>query len=257
MCGTIEWVMDMKYVLIILGAAIFANGAFMAVVSNFNLGIVLTLSAGAFFLAWGIFYGKIKKATAKGILRAVKYACVCAVVLAAALTAFLALYGNCDNVTYEEDALIVLGAGLHGESPSLPLARRLDAAKKYYDKNPEAVLIVSGGQGFQEDIPEAEAMKKYLVNLGVPEEKIIEEKRSHSTAQNMEFSKEILEEMFGEDYTAALVTNHFHVYRAVSVAKEAGLENVTHCHAGMKWYNMIPCYLRECAAVVKHWILGG
>lgn len=239
----------------VLGAALFLNGAVMALVANFNLGIVLTVLLGLFFLMCGAFYEKIKLLTASGFLRAVKYAVFAGVIFLAALTAFLAIYGECDDAEYDEDAVIVLGAGLHGKTPSLPLAMRLDAAERYYRKNPGALIVVSGGQGFQEDITEAEAMREYLAARGVSEENIIEEGKSTSTFENMTFSKKILDERLGEDYSCVIITNNFHIYRAVKIAGRAGLKNAAHYHAGLKWYNLAPCYLRECLAVLAMWVL--
>lgn len=240
----------MRFVLLFAGAALFLNGAFMALVSNFNLGVVLTVLVGLFFLLWGAFYKKVKEKVPRGI----RYAAAALIFVEALLVGFLAVYGQTDNVTYKEDAVIVLGAGVHGEVPSYPLALRLRAAKSYYDKNPDAVFIVSGGKGFQENISEAEAMEKYLIGLGVPEKKIIKEDKSHSTAENMAFSKDILDKMFGEEYSVAVVTNNFHIYRAAETAKRAGLKNAAHLHAGLRWYNLAPCYLRESLAVIKLWI---
>jgi uncharacterized SAM-binding protein YcdF (DUF218 family) len=246
-----------RFLFLIAGGLLFLLGAIMTVVSNFNLGIVLTIALGLFFVLWGAFYKIIKEKTKSGVLKYVKLFVVIVIVAEAGLTVFLAVYGEIDNVTYGEDAIIVLGAGVHGENVSKPLALRLRAAEKYYEKNKNAIIIVSGGKGFQESISEAEAMEKYLLSLGVPEEKIIKEDNSHSTAQNMEFSKQILDEMFDGKYSVAVVTNNFHIFRAVSIAKEKGLENVSHYHAGLNWYNIIPCYLRESLAVLKHIVIGG
>ena len=243
-----------RILLFALGGALFLNGAVMSLVSNLNLGVILAVVLGLFLLFWGAFYNKISTLAAHGVLRAVKYAFFALIIFFAALTAFLAVYGEIDNVSYKEDAVIVLGAGLHGKTPSLPLAMRLDAAKRYYEKNPDALIVVSGGQGFQEDIPEAEAMKSYLVSRGVPEENIVEEDKSTSTFENMTFSKKILDEKLGGDYSCVVVTNNFHIYRAVKIARRAGLYNARHCHAGLKWYNLAPCYLRECLAVLRMWV---
>lgn len=248
--------MFMRYVLILLGAALSANGVLMSVVSNFNVGVILTLLAGLFFLGWGIFYEKIKAATKKGFLRAVKYAVIFVLAAVCAETAFLACYAAFDNTDGTEDALIVLGAGVHGENPSMPLVLRLKAAKRYYDKNPGAVIVVSGAQGFQEDISEAEAMEKYLIGLGVPKESIVKEDKAHNTYENMKYSKEILDEKLGDGYSTAVITNSFHIFRAVGIAKNVGLKDVRHYHAETAWYNWAPCYLRECLAVVKFFITG-
>lgn len=244
----------MQAVLIISGCALFINGAFMSVVSNFNLGVILTLFAGAFFLAWGVFYKKIKEITKKGALKWVKYAIFALVTIEIILIGFIAAYGQIDNVNYTEDAVIVLGAGIHGDRVSVPLAYRLNAAIEYHEKNPDALIVVTGGKGFQETITEAEAMEKYLVRRGVDPDKIIKEEAATSTNENMSFTKQILDKQLKDDYSVVVITNNFHIYRAVAIAKTEGFKNVYHKHAGLKWYNMAPCYLRESLAVLKMWV---
>ncbi len=246
----------MNWIFILLGAALTVNGALMSVVSNFNIGVILTLLAGLFFLGWGIFYKKIKEATKKGFLRAVKYAVIFALAAVCAETAFLACYAAFDNTDGTEDAVIVLGAGVHGENPSMPLVLRLKAAKRYYDKNNDALIVVTGAKGFQEDISEAEAMEKYLIGLGVPKESILKEDKAHNTYENLMYSKKILDEKLGNEYSAAVITNSFHIFRAVGIAKNVGLRNIRHYHAETSWYNWAPCYLRECLAVVKFFVTG-
>ncbi|MBQ8001952.1 MAG: YdcF family protein [Clostridia bacterium] len=245
----------MRFLMIIAGFFLFANGGVMSLVSNFNLGVILTGAAGAFFLLWGIFYKKINKKTAQGALKWVKIAVIALVCIEMCIVAFIAVYGQFDNVNYKEDAVIVLGAGIRGDRVTVPLAYRLNAAIDYHKKNPEAYIVVTGGQGFQETITEAEAMERYLLKRGVNPEKIVKEEKATSTNENMEFSKNILDVRFGEnEYTVVVITNNFHIYRGVQIAKLEGFENVHHKHAGLKWYNMAPCYLRESLAVLKMWV---
>lgn len=245
----------MKYILLIAGAAVFINGAFMSLVSNFNLGVILTVLAGAFFLLWGIFYNKINDFTKKGWAKWAKTGVIALVCLELVLVGFLAFYSQVDNVSYNEDAVIVLGAGIRGDRVTVPLAYRLNAAIEYHKKNPDAVIVVTGGQGFQETITEAEAMEKYLVRKGVDPDKIIKEEKATSTNENMRFTKEILDEHFDGEYSVVVVTNNFHIYRGVQIAKIEGFENVYRKHAGLKWYNIVPCYLRESLAVLKMWVM--
>lgn len=244
----------MKAVLLLTGFAIFINGAFMSIVSNLNLGVILTVLAGVFLLAWGIFYEKISQITKTGRAKWVKRVVIALACLELLLVGFLAFYGQVDNVNYNEDAVIVLGAGIRGDRVTVPLAYRLRAAIEYHEKNPEAVIIVTGGQGYQETITEAEAMERYLVQRGVNPEKIIKEEKATSTNENMRFSKEILDKRWGSDYDVVVITNNFHIYRGVQIAKLEGFENVKHKHAGLRWYNMVPCYLRESLAVLKMWV---
>ena len=238
------------------GAVFLFYGICLCAFSNFNLGVILVVLFGALLVAYGVFHKKIAVLTQKGILKYVKYMIIFCITAEFMIVGFLAIYGQRDNVTYKEDAIVVLGAGIKGERLTLPLKYRLDTAIEYSEKNPNAIIVVSGGQGFQETVTEASVMKKYLLLHGVSEDKIVEEGKATSTNENMRFSKEILDKKFGAPYSIAVITNGFHIYRGVSISHREGFENVTHLHAGLQWYNLLPCYLRESLAVVKMWLLG-
>lgn len=162
---------------------------------------------------------------------------------------FICFYGQNDNVTFEEDALIVLGAGLRGEVPSSVLAERLKAALRYYEQNPDVIIVVSGGQGANEAITEALAMERYLVGNGIPAEKIIKEEMSTNTRENIAFSKQILDDYFSEPYKTAIVTSDFHIFRSNMISVKAGLESA-HTHGKILKHTIPANYLRETAAVL-------
>lgn len=244
----------MRTAVIIAGAALLADGLIVALRSNFSLGMLLTVLLGAVVLAYGIFFDKVNRA--RGPLKWLRNLCFVGLGCFVVLAGFLACYGNIDSKAEKADALIVLGAAVHGERPSLHLARRLDRAAEYHFENPEALIVVTGGQGFQENITEALAMKRYLLARGVAEDKIIMEEQAASTRENFRFSKEILDTILGEGYSMAYVTNDFHVYRAGLVARSEGFEEVYHLHAYTEWYTWTQNYLRESLAVVKTWIFG-
>lgn len=246
----------MAKALTVVGAVILLNGIFLCVYSNMNLGVILTALLGLFFLAWGIFYKRISCITRKGVFKFIKNSVLVFFSIELLFIAFIALYGQIDNVSYKEDAVIVLGAGIRGEQVTLPLKMRLDKAIEYNNKNPDAFIVVTGGQGFQETITEAAAMERYLMEHGVKKERIIKEEKATSTNENMRFSKEILDSYFDTEYKIAVITNDFHIFRGVSIAKMEGFDTVTHLHAGLQWYNMIPCYLRESIAILKMWAFG-
>ena len=123
------------------------------------------------------------------------------------------------------DYVIIHGAGLlDGETPTKLLQDRLDKAIEVYRKDPTPPkMIPSGGKGDDEKISEAEAMKRYLVSQGIPENDIILEDRSTTTYENLAFSKEIIDSREGRKYTA-LVTSNYHVYRALRYCRKIGLE---------------------------------
>lgn len=119
--------------------------------------------------------------------------------------------------------VIVLGAQVRGQHVTKSLAKRLDAACEYLDKNPETKVICTGGQGRGEDISEALAEKRYLMEKGIDESRIILEDKSTSTYENLKFSYEIIG---NENADIAIVTNNFHVYRAIKLGKYVGFKDV-------------------------------
>lgn len=151
------------------------------------------------------------------------------------------------------DYCIVLGAQWKASGPSDVLRRRLDTAVEYLMENPETYVIVTGGQGSNEQMAEGVGMKGYLVEAGIEEARIIVEDKATDTYENLVFSAEYLNE--SED-AVVLVTNNFHVFRAVRIAQKQGYENVSGLAAdsmvGLLPNNM----LREFCGVVKDFVLG-
>lgn len=153
------------------------------------------------------------------------------------------------------DCVIVLGAGLNGETPTLVLAQRLDSALRYIAENPGTTVIVSGGQGTGETITEAEGMKRYLVRHGIPEELVIKEEKSTSTYENMVFSKKLYERELGTGLNRVMIiTNDFHMFRSKLLARRAGLEPYG-ISAGTPWYIYPNVFLREYLAVFKSLVM--
>ena len=244
----------MSFSLVAIGIFLLAYGLIVFVKSNFTLGIFLTLFLGLGMFAIGIFREKLKLITSQGFWKYVKIFIITALCFQFVLIGFLAIYGQNDNVNYEEDAVIVLGAAVHGDKVSLPLRYRLDKAIEYHFKNPDALIVVTGGKGYQESVTEAFAMKKYLIEHGVDEKIIFMEEKATSTIENMKYSKEILDKKLNSDYRTVVITNDFHIYRGVRYAKSAGFKYVSHMGASITWYNYIPCYLRESLAVLKMFV---
>ena len=234
-----------KYLLLALGCLLTLNTLFLSLVTNFNIGLLAqgTLAAGLILYALGI-----KKF---GLLVHLLAGTCCLVLFGMSL--FLFIYGQLDNAQYDEDVVIVLGAGIRGATVSLPLASRLDEAIRYHQQNPRGVIVVSGGQGYQEEISEAEAMERYLLARGVPKERIIKETNSTSTYENFVFSKEILDKRLPDGYSAVLITNDFHVYRATKIAQRTGI-SAKHLGAPIKWYIIPVSYAREILAVAHMWV---
>lgn len=151
------------------------------------------------------------------------------------------------------DYVLVLGCQVKGTNPSYALTKRLDAAYDYLMDNPDTPVILSGGQGLGEDVTEAHAMAEYLKKKGLPESRMFLEDKSQNTDESIRYSMELME---SPDATVVLVTNHFHVFRGVGVAKKQGLSNVEGLGAPTKWYTVPNQYMREGFAVIKYKLWG-
>lgn len=230
------------------GALLIGNFILLILISNINLGMVPVAGLGAVLLGYGLFYDKLPFRKIIGTLIAV------GLVVILSFGSFLAVYGGRDTADYTEQTVIVLGCGLRGERVSVGLAKRLNKAAEYHEKNPDAVIIVSGGQGPQEDISEALAMKRYLVDKGIPEDKIIMEDKSTSTITNFRNSRAIMEEKGMDLSSVVFVTNAYHVYRGASYAKDEGFVDIAHLGTDIIWYTVPMNYMREMLAVIKMWV---
>ncbi len=239
----------LRYTVLTLGVIVTLSAVLASFLSNFNLGTVLAYIFGIAILLYGIFFEKTKR-----LHMFFRICFALALVGVMVFVGSLFICGKSDNVTYKEDAVIVLGAGIRGEKVGKGLQGRLDAAVEYHKSNPEAVIVVSGGQGPQEDITEALAMERYLVEKGIPKDKILKEEKSTSTNENFRFSKKLLDGRFGKNYKIAFVTTDYHIYRAENIAEAEGFKNITHCHSDIQWYVSIPSGLREIFAVMKMWV---
>ena len=155
------------------------------------------------------------------------------------LTNGLLIYGSYLYVTYilygfvynvlpvikHPDYIIILGSGLIGDKVPPLLAQRLEKGKMMYEKfHNHPKIVVSGGQGVDEPITEAEAMAQYLRQVGIPQEDIIIERQSTNTLENLQFSKTILDEKSKENYYCLVVTNSFHSLRAGIYMRKLGIK---------------------------------
>ena len=152
--------------------------------------------------------------------------------------------------------LIVLGAGVNGTEPSLSLLNRLEAAKTYLDAYPEAVVIVSGGQGAGEEITEAECMQRWLTDNGISATRIVKEEKSTSTYENLKNSLELIRENGGDpEGRIAIVSSEYHLYRAKYMAQTLGAEALGVAARTTYPVLMLNYFIREAFAVTVLWIM--
>ncbi len=151
------------------------------------------------------------------------------------------------------DYMIVLGAKVNGEELSNMLRKRLEKTYEYAKENPETRIIVSGGQGPGENISEAEAMARYLIERGISSERIIKEEKSTSTNENIIFSKVFID---SEDAKVVVVTNGFHILRGIHICEKNGLTSVSGASAPTTAGFHVYSYVREAIAYMKDYVFG-
>ena len=149
------------------------------------------------------------------------------------------------------DAIIVLGAQIKPDgSPSVQLSWRLDAAAEAYRQKPVPV-VVCGAKGKDEPMTEAEGMKKYLTESGIPEQDILQDPDSFNTRQNLKNAASLLSSL---PYVkkVLIVTSDYHVPRSLALARDQGYDA---CGLGSpcKPEYWIKNHAREALAWCKYW----
>ena len=154
----------------------------------------------------------------------------------------------------EESTVVILGCKVRGKSPSLMLQRRLDAAYEYLKDHPDVPVIVTGGQGADEEISEAQCMAEYLEGKGISSDRICLEDKSTDTRGNLTNAREFLEQNEWDRHIT-IVTDGFHQLRAALLAKDLGL-GCDAISARTPWYVLPSYWVREWLAVAAYFIFG-
>lgn len=151
------------------------------------------------------------------------------------------------------DYIVVLGARVNrGGVPSKPLYWRIDAAEEYLRENPNTKAILSGGQGADEPISEAQCMFDTLTARGIDESRLIMENSSTNTNENIRYSLALME----EGATFGVVTNNFHVFRAVRIAEKVSGQKVSGIASRYLDALLIHYMARESVGILKDTLQG-
>ena len=157
----------------------------------------------------------------------------------------------------ERPYLIVLGAAVYGDRPSLTLVRRLEGALDYLERYPDSTAIVSGGMGKGESITEAQAMRKWLLDHGIAEERVLMEPKATSTQENLAFSFDLIRSRGDDpDGNVAIVSSAYHLFRAKSMARLQGVEAVGVAAPWGYPMVMLNYFIREAFGVTHLWVFG-
>lgn len=152
------------------------------------------------------------------------------------------------------DYIIVLGAGLiEGERVTPLLASRIDVAVKLFNKqknkkNHEPVIILSGGQGQDEKIPEAHAMMNYITEKNYELGHVYLEDKSRNTRENLEFSEAIAYQKDNiknfNRKNIVIASNNYHILRAGKLSSHIGIQ-ARGIGSKTKFYYLPTAFIRE------------
>ena len=239
----------------IMTAALALVGVSLRAVPGIRFSSYLAFSlAGLCVLWWMLVQWEKKSRFGRWCKRAFLVGFCAVTVVLFCFEAVIVSRGEEDNAAVPVDAIIVLGAGVNGETPSLTLRTRINAAADYMALHPDVPVVLSGGQGSGEHITEAECMRRELwTNSEEWNQRCLLEERSTSTAENFVFSKEVLREYGIDTDTAVIgvVTNDFHIFRAKLIAQREGLQIVGVGAELPWWWLTANYYVREAFALVK------
>lgn len=151
----------------------------------------------------------------------------------------------------QPEYVVVLGSGIKEDgTPTQTLKNRLERSITYAAEHPHTYIVVSGGQGKNEPMPEAQAMAQYLKARGVDPDRIIIEDKSTSTMENFKFTKELI----GNEKEIAFITNNFHIFRSSILAKRNGFTGYGY-GTTTPGIVLVNSYLREFFALIKSLIV--
>jgi len=159
------------------------------------------------------------------------------------------IYNMRTTATANAEYIIILGCQVDGSIPSIPLLRRVNTAINYLNKNQNTNVVISGGQGPGENITEAMAMKRILIQNGINENRILEENNSRSTMENIKYSDKLYNL---KDKNIIIVSTDYHMFRALSTAKKLNYKNIKSLPSRSQ-FSVLPVYLlREYVAVIYY-----
>lgn len=237
-------------VYLLSGAACIAYYFVIGFYSRFGLSIQwIWLAAGAALIAAGLL---TRAPVPNGLRCAWRGALVAGLALLIGLEC-LVVSGMNATAPPGMDYLVVLGASVYADGPSPALTRRLNAVTDCLDRHPGAVIVASGGQGANEPISEAQCIRDELVRRGVDPSRIRMEDRSTDTRENMLYSKALIGR---DDAAVGIVTNNYHIWRSLRLARRAGFANAHGIAAEYTGPTLFHFMVREAIGIAVGFLRG-
>ena len=226
---------------------------------GYSFTVMVLLGIAAILLVYALLpvLAKTHPLTARRFKRVVT-ALVCIGLIVVGVTEFFIIRASLGEPKESCDYVVVLGAKVRESGPSASLWDRIYGARDYLEDHPDVIAIVSGGQGPEEPMTEAKAMKDALVDLGIDESRIWMEDKATSTWENLNFSLDLIEEKTGSrPDKIGIVSSEYHLFRASLFADACGVDSVLIPAQTSIFTQRINHFMREVAGVWHYLILGG
>lgn len=227
-----------------------AGYGFTALVLCGIIGVIL------FYNISDLLLGKFPKGMK--VLRRVFTLCLVIFLFLAAVTEGFIFHASLGDPEESCQYIVVLGAKVRYDGPSVSLMDRIRGAYDYLTAHPDVIAVVSGGQGPDEPMSEAQCMYERLVAMGIDPERIWMEDQSASTWANLNYALDLIEEKTGTRPTKlGVVSSEYHMLRAGMQAKDCGIEPVLiPAHTSLT-SQRVNHFMREVAGVWHYMVLGG
>ncbi len=192
------------------------------------------------------------------VVRRIFTVCLCIGLIVVGITECIIIKASFGDPEETCQYMVVLGAKVRSDGPSVALMDRIRATAEYMRQHPEVIAIVSGGQGADEPMTEAQCMYDELCKLGIAPERIWMEDKSTSTWENLQFTLDLIEEKTGQrPEKIGLLSSEYHMFRAGLFADACGVDAVGIPARTSRFSQLVNHFMREVAGVWHYIILGG
>lgn len=238
-----------------IGFLLLAAFFFQFCVAGYSFSALICLGI-AVLIAFYTFVPKVFK-NSRTVIRIVTIL-LCLILIVAGITEALIIKASFGSPETECEYLLVLGAKVRADGPSMSLLDRINRAYDYLTAHPDTIAVVSGGKGGDEPLTEAQCMYDSLVALGISPSRIWIEDKATSTWENLQYSLALIEEKTGQRPTElAVLSSEYHLFRASLFTRAAGAEFIGIPAETSNFFLKINYYLREVAGVWHYILLGG
>lgn len=193
-----------------------------------------------------------------GVVKRLFTIILCLGLLVVGATECLIIHASLGDKEESCEYMLVLGAKVRPDGPSVSLMDRIKAAADYMQEHPEVIAVVSGGKGEDEPMTEARCMYEEIAKLGVDPSRIWMEEKATSTWENLHFALDLIEEKTGKrPEKIGLLSSEYHLFRAKLFAKACDVEAVGIPAHTSRLSQMVNHFMREVAGVWHYILLGG